>query len=88
MAGSYVTAMNLIWPNYFGRKFLGTISGITLPISIGASGLGAPLYGYLLDLGVTYTVLWAVSLVLLLAVGVLFFLAKPPKLEQSKISAA
>lgn len=88
MAGSYVTALNLIWPNYFGRKFLGTISGITLPISIGASGLGAPLFGYLLDVGLTYQVLWTVSLILLLAVGLLLFLAKPPKLEPSNVSAA
>ncbi|MSQ22141.1 MAG: MFS transporter [Dehalococcoidia bacterium] len=88
MAGTYITCMNLIWPNYFGRKSLGSISGITLPISVGASGLGPPLFGYLLDVGVTYTVLWTVSLVMLLAVGALLFLAKPPSLKQSKISTA
>ena len=77
--GVFITFNNLIWPSYFGRKFLGTIRGITIPITIGATAFSAPIYGYLLDAGVAATTLWAVSLSIFTAFGALLFLAKPPK---------
>lgn len=79
-AGSYITANNLIWPSYFGRKYLGTIQGIVFPVTILASGLGAPLYGYLLDAGVNPRALWAGTFVVFAVVGVMLLLAKRPKL--------
>ena len=82
-AGAYVTANNLIWPNYFGRRFLGTIRGIVLPVQVAASGLGAPLYGVLLDAGLPPTTLWMVSAVLFAAAGLFLFLSRPPQREPS-----
>ena len=77
-AGSYVTANNLIWPNYFGRKFLGTIRGFVLPLTIVVTGLSVPLYGYLLDAGINPKALWTLSLVLFAAAGVMLFFTRPP----------
>ena len=67
--GAYITANNLIWPNYFGRRFLGTIRGIVFPVQVAATGLGPPVYGFLLDAGVAHTTLWMVSGELLRHVG-------------------
>lgn len=83
-AGAYVTVNSLIWPNYFGRKFVGTIRGITLPLSIGASGAGAPLFGYLLGV-LEPEVVWTCSLVLFVTAGLLILLAKPPVLASAQV---
>jgi len=77
-AGAYITVSNLIWPNYFGTKHLGKIRGISFPVAIGASGLGAPLFGYLLDAGLGSRVIWTVSAALFALAGLLLFLARPP----------
>jgi predicted MFS family arabinose efflux permease len=77
-AGAHITVNNLIWPNYFGTKHLGKIRGISFPVAIGASGLGAPLFGYLLDAGLGATAVWAVAALLFALSGVLLFLARPP----------
>jgi len=78
-AGAYVTANNLIWPNYFGPRFLGTIRGIVLPVQVAATGMGAPIYGLLLDAGVAPTTLWMISTGIFATAGLLLSLAKPPK---------
>lgn len=78
--GAFQTVTNLIWPNYFGRKHLGTIQGITFPITVAASGVGAPLYGVLLDAGVAPTLMWTVSLALFSASALLLYGARQPRL--------
>ena len=37
-AGGYITLNNMVWPNYYGREFIGAIRGIVLPVSVVASG--------------------------------------------------
>ncbi|MFA7250173.1 MAG: MFS transporter [Dehalococcoidia bacterium] len=78
-AGGYIALNNLVWPNYFGRLHLGAIRGVVLPASIAASGLGAPLFGYLLDSGMAPARVWLISAIAfaLAAVAVLF--ARPPR---------
>jgi sugar phosphate permease len=78
-AGAYVTANNLIWPNYFGPRFLGTIRGIVLPIQVAATGMGAPIYGLILDAGLAPTTLWMISSGAFATAGFLLSQAKPPK---------
>ncbi len=78
-AGAYITANNLIWPNYFGRRFLGAIRGIVFPVQVTATGLGPPIYGFLLDAGLAPTMLWMISTGLLATAGLLLFQAKPPQ---------
>lgn len=79
-AGAYITANNLIWPNYFGRKNLGTIQGIVFPVTVIASGLGAPLFGYLLDSGMNPRMLWAGTFLVFAMVGIMLLMAKRPRL--------
>lgn len=77
--GAYITANNLIWPNYFGRRSLGTIRGIVFPVQVAATGLGPPVYGFLLDAGVTHITLWMFSAGFFAMSGILLFMARPPQ---------
>ena len=77
-AGGYITLNNLVWPNYYGRRYLGAIRGIVLPVSIAASGLGAPLYGLVLDAGIDPRQLWAIATAGFAIAAVLVLLARPP----------
>ena len=77
--GAYITANNLIWPNYFGRRSLGTIRGIVFPVQVAATGLGPPVYGFLLDAGVTHITLWMFSAGFFSMSGILLFMARPPQ---------
>lgn len=80
-AGGYITLNNMVWPNYYGREFIGAIRGIVLPVSVVASGAGAPLIGYLLEALPAQTV-WAISTGTFWLAAVLVLLAKPPKLQR------
>ena len=78
-AGGYITLNSVVWPNYFGREAVGAIRGVVLPVSISASGIGAPLYGYLLDSGVRPDSVWAVSLCGFALAGAFVLFARPPR---------
>ena len=79
-AGGYITLNNMVWPNYYGRQFLGAIRGIVLPVSIVASGTGAPLFGYLLDSGMDPRDVWLISTTGFAVAAALVFFASPPKI--------
>lgn len=78
-AGGWITLNSLVWPNYFGRLNLGAIRGIVLPVSIAASSVGAPLFGYLLDAGLDPHRLWGIGCVGFAISAVFVLLARPPK---------
>jgi len=82
-AGGYITLNNMVWPNYYGRQFLGAIRGIVLPVSIVASGTGAPLFGYLLDSGLDPRNVWMISTAGFAVAAVLVLVARPPRLQRS-----
>ena len=84
--GAYVTANNLIWPNYFGRRYLGTIRGIVFPVQVAATGMGPPVYGFLLDGGLDPATLWMISTGMFAAAGLLLLLARPPEQRLSRES--
>ncbi|MBF8299372.1 MAG: transporter, partial [Dehalococcoidia bacterium] len=80
-AGAYVTVNNLIWPNYYGVKFLGTIRGLILPVIVASNAFSAPLYGYVLENVLSPSEVWAISGGLFAAAGGLLFMARPPVLK-------
>ncbi|HLF71138.1 MAG TPA: MFS transporter [Dehalococcoidia bacterium] len=79
--GGYVTVTNLIWPNYFGRRFLGTIRGVVFPLLVGASALSAPLYAGLLSAMDDHYV-WGFTSAAFVLFSALLLLAKPPRLAE------
>ena len=78
LMGLMRTVSSVVWPTYFGRLYLGSITGITSTIMIAGSALGPMPLGIARDLlgsyNVTLTVLSALPLVLSVATLAL----KPP----------
>lgn len=87
-AGAFIATSNLVWANYFGRKSVGSIQGVVLPVSVTVNALSAPAYGYMLDAGIAPSLIWTASLCLFTLGGVLIFLAHPPRAESATLPAA
>ena len=69
----------LIWGNYYGRTFLGSIRGVTSPVAF-LTQAGAPLFAALMfDLTGGYEVSFVVFLSFLLLASALMLFAKPPR---------
>jgi predicted MFS family arabinose efflux permease len=76
--GGMMYLQNVIWAEFFGRLHLGAIRGSTLPITMIAGGAGAPLAGYVRDLGGSYEPIWWTSaVVMLLGAVTVLFLRRP-----------
>ena len=83
-AGAYMTMMNLVWPTYYGRRAVGAIRGVSLPVMVAAAATAPPLFGYLLDSGIGAAAVWTIALGLLCTSGALLFVTRPPKPPQPK----
>lgn len=77
--GANITVNNLIWPNYFGRRFLGTIRGVSFPVLVGTAAISTPIFAFLLDAAPEQRLVWLVPLVAFVVSGLLLFLARPPR---------
>jgi MFS family permease len=77
--GGDMVLRELIWANYYGRTFLGTIRGVIMPANI-ASMAGGPLFAaWLYDLTGNYQIPYTIFLISFI-IGVFFiYLASPPK---------
>lgn len=71
---------SVVWATYFGRRHLGSISGLATPISVAGTAFGPLLFGVGRDVMGTYNTVLIISAVgpLLLGIAVLF-LRKPQK---------
>ena len=78
--GLNMVVQGVIWAQYYGWRFVGTIRGVVLPVTVLAGGLGAPLAGALHDASGTYRTSWLIVLVLCAVAGGLIFSARPPRL--------
>ncbi|MCP4421041.1 MAG: MFS transporter, partial [Chloroflexi bacterium] len=71
---------SVVWADYFGRRYLGSIAGLATPIGVAGSAFGPLLFGVGRDLMGTYTTVLILSGIgpLLLGIAALF-LRKPQK---------
>ena len=76
--GAYVLMMTLVWADYYGRRFLGSIRGIAIPLSLVSSAGGPILAGFLFDARGDYTLALQVFTACYLLAGLLALLAPPP----------
>ena len=83
-SGAFGAAQNLVFPAYYGRTAQGSIRGISLPLMIAAGALGAPAVAFLVDSGLSITLVWLMTTVLMTAGGLMFFFLKPPKLPVNR----
>ena len=77
--GANITVNNLIWPNYFGRRFLGTIRGVSFPVLVGTAAVSTPIFAFLLDAAPEERLVWVVTLAAFAVSGLLLFVARPPR---------
>ncbi|WP_407272485.1 MFS transporter [Radiobacillus sp. PE A8.2] len=74
--------LNVIWPNYFGRKYIGSINGVGATIGVIGSSLGPLPFGVGFDLFHSYTPVILVTLVFPIIGIVCSLIAKQPKKAQ------
>ena len=67
-----------IFAAYYGRAFLGAIRGIVFPVTLIASGVGAPAAGYMRDALGSYDQAWWMLLGVYLATAFIMATVSPP----------
>ena len=78
-AGINIVTQPYLWANYFGRTFLGSIRGITLPTILLANAFGAPVVGYVFDFTGGYESAWVGLIVIYLVAFAIMISAVPPE---------
>jgi MFS family permease len=86
--GANITVNNVIWPEYFGRRFLGTIRGVVFPVSVATSAVSVPFFAVLLDLSPSPSYVWGFTLVAFVIAGLLLFCARKPELVRAARDAS
>ena len=71
--------MGVIWPNYFGRKHLGSIQGVTHTAGVIGSALGPIQFGWAYDQSGNYNSILLVSAAIWATGALLAFFATQPK---------
>ena len=83
--GFTMTLSAVIWPNYYGRRFIGSIRGVATTMMVGAAALGPLPLSLGFDLTGSYSTVLGIALVLPAACGVMAYPARPPVLEQTTV---
>lgn len=80
LAGGFnFTLQSVMWPNYFGRRNLGSIRSAAASATIAAAAIGPLPFGWMFDLTSSYRVPILVFLTLPVAATVAALLAAPPR---------
>lgn len=83
MVGGTFTLLAIAWANYFGRKSLGAIRGITAPVQAAMSAAGPTFAGVVFDVTGAYTFAFTVFLGLSTFIALSMILAPQPRLRTS-----
>lgn len=79
MLGIERVTLSVVWPNYFGRQYLGSITGISMAFMVVGSALGPLPFGLFYDFFGGYEeVLWGIMIFPLLGI-IAALLANPPE---------
>ncbi len=68
----------MTWANYFGRGFVGTIRGVTMPAHLIALSLGPVMAGFMFDWTGSYMIPFSVFVCTYVAGGLIVLATKPP----------
>ena len=78
--GTLVVVQTVIWADYYGRRFQGSIRGLVVPMMLLGFGLGPPSIGLMYDAaGGNYLVGFWFAAALMVPVTALLLSAKPPR---------
>jgi sugar phosphate permease len=78
-AGINIVTQPYMWADYFGRTFLGSIRGITMPTILLASAFGAPAVGYVFDFTGGYESAWIGLIGIYIVAFAIMISAVPPR---------
>ncbi len=84
--GAYVMMTTLVWANYYGRRFLGSINGIVLPFNAVSTAGGPLLAGFLFVIRGDYTIALELFAACYVLAGVLALLIKQPMPQNQNAS--
>ncbi|GGF33255.1 hypothetical protein GCM10010954_35500 [Halobacillus andaensis] len=73
--------MNIVWPNYFGREYLGSIKGLAQTVMVTGSALGPLPFGIFYDWLGGYQEIILLSLLFPITAGILALLSPKPRYE-------
>ena len=79
--GMSITVSAVIWPNYYGRRSIGSIRGAATTMMVAAAALGPLPLSLGFDLAGSYPPVLGIALVLPAASGVMAYAARPPVRE-------
>jgi sugar phosphate permease len=77
--GGGLVIQDTIWASAFGRRSLGTVRSVALPVQLGIGSLGPIFFGYLHDATGDYTVAFIAFNVALAISAALILLVRPPR---------
>ena len=72
--------IRLVWADYYGRRNLGTIRGLTMSVQVGGQALGPVIAGFLFDYFNSYRIPFNFFAVTVLMAGLMALAAKPPRI--------
>jgi len=75
-------AFGLIWPNYFGRKYIGRIKGIAMTMGVIGSAFGPLPFGVSYDIFGGYNEILLIMIILPFLAAIAAFLAKVPEKKE------
>jgi len=82
--GINMVIQTYIWASYYGRAFLGTIRGVTMPAILVAMAIGAPTVGYIYDFTGGYVPAWWLLIGIYVAASLVMLSATPPERRQTR----
>ncbi len=82
------TTNTVIWANYFGRRYLGSIRGFATTIMVAFSAMGALPFGIIYDRSESYDTAIMILLVLPVFACIFSFLALPPQRRGKSIESS
>jgi MFS family permease len=77
--------LRLTWADYYGRQYLGSIRGLTLPVQIGGQALGPVIAGFMFDATGAYLLPFLVFGIAVSLAGLLVLAATPPIRRQEEV---
>jgi hypothetical protein len=78
--GLQLIVSNVVWAKFFGRRYLGTITGVTSTLMVGSSALGPMPFGVARDwFGSYHLVLTAFAVIPIILAVLCLILGKPPQ---------
>jgi MFS family permease len=76
--GGLHVLLRLAWADYYGRQYLGTIRGITLPVQLGGQAVGPVAAGFVFDASGSYQLVFLCFAGVVAVGSVLVLAASPP----------